>query len=118
MPKELSELAASGCPWLQDYSVAAWAGEAVVRLFDPALAFASPKVRRLFAARAGFSLRLPLPGQTQAPDEARFLAALLAKLAQRGLPAPCSLAIERRVLEQAAAAEVLDFEENSATGEF
>ena len=116
---DIKDLVEAGCPWFQSYSAAAYASEAVVRLLDPRLGFASPELRTLFRGRAGCAFALEGASDTKPPTpEGRFLAAVLEKLAHRGEPAPCSLAVERHVLHQAKEAGVLDFRESSATGEF
>jgi len=43
---------------------------------------------------------------------------VLGKIAQRGIPAPCSLQVERYVLKEAEAAELLDFTEEEGSGAF
>jgi hypothetical protein len=116
--KEIEEL---GCPWLQRCSSAGYAADAIVRLIaDDRLGFAAPNVRRLFRARCGFALR-PLRHvlvRQRLPEDTRFAGALLSKLSQRGVPAPCSISVERYILHEAQQAGVLDFEEQKKTGEF
>jgi RecQ family ATP-dependent DNA helicase len=117
--KDIKELVESGCPWFQGYSAAAFASEAVVRLLDPRLGFASFELRSLFRARAGCTFALEsAPDKSQPTAEGKFLGAVLSKLAHRGEPTPCSLAVERHFLHEAQEAGVLDYRESSATGEF
>ena len=112
--------AGAGCPWSHRYSVAAYAPSAVATLLAGADGFGSPLLTRSYARRAGYAFRLAdtLKPTRLADRDARLLSALLAKLAQRGLPAPCSLSIERHVLAKGARAGVLDFDERSDSGQF
>lgn len=112
--------AAAGCPWFARYSRAAYSPSAVAALIGGRDGFQSAALSRLYVRRAGFAFHI---GETARParlDErdARLLAALLGKLAGRGLPAPCSLSVERHVLVKAARADVLDFEERTDSGQF
>jgi RecQ family ATP-dependent DNA helicase len=117
--ESIQQLASSGCPWLQGYTAAAFAAEAVARLLDSRLGFSSPALRPLFRARAGCALALEGAADRQGhSSEGKLLGAVLSKLAHRGMPAPCSLAVERHVLKQAREAGVLDYRESSDTGEF
>ncbi len=108
------------CPWLQRYSSATFAADAIVRLLAGPSAFASPVVRRLYRHCAGFALRVAEPGVVHqgSPENGRFVGALLGKLSHRGIPAPCSLNVERHILRTAQEAGILDFKELSETGEF
>src|SRR5512136_2342555 len=114
------DAAGAGCPWFHRYSAAAYAPSAVAALLAGPDAFASPALGRLYARRAGYALRIAEAVKPERLDErdARLLSALLAKAAQRGSPAPCSLALERHVLAKAARAGVLDFDERSDGGQF
>jgi RecQ family ATP-dependent DNA helicase len=119
MPDEAPDLAQTGCPWLQRHSLAGFACEAVVRLFSPHRPFASGEVRRRFQTRAGYNLAAgALPAGELATDAGRLLGALVGKLAHRGVPAPCSLAVERHVLQAAEDACVLAYHEGDQAGEF
>jgi RecQ family ATP-dependent DNA helicase len=119
MPKEAPEFADAGCPWFQRYSRAVFACEAVAGLFSAQRPFASPAVRRLFQARAGYHLTASaLPQPAPRTEAGRLLGALLGKLAHRGVPAPCSLAVERHVLGAAQEAGVLVYRETDQAGEF
>jgi hypothetical protein len=113
------ELARSGCPWLERHTAAAFAAEAVVRLLPSPLGFAAPEVRHFFRPRAGLSLAFGSAAGAGAPtEEDRLLGAALAKIAHRGVPAPCSVEVERHALREATACGVLDFQEDNKTGEF
>jgi superfamily II DNA helicase RecQ len=117
---EAGDAAGAGCPWFHRYSAAAYAPSAVATLLAGADAFAAPALCRMYARRAGFAFRIAdavVPSRLDERD-ARLLSALLAKLAQRGVPAPCSLSLERHVLAKAARAGVTDFDERSDGGQF
>ncbi len=119
MPKEAPGFAHTGCPWLQRHSLAGFACDGVVQLFSPHRPFASPTVRRLFQARAGYNLTACAhPREARATEPSRLLGALLGKLAHRGVPSPCSLAVERHVLQTAQEAGVLVYGENHQGSEF
>ena len=117
---EPGDAAGAGCPWFHRYSAAAYTPSAVATLLAGADAFASPSLGRMYARRAGFAFRVADAAAPARLDErdARLLSALVAKLAQRGAPAPCSLALERHVLAKAARAGVADFDERSDSGQF
>lgn len=105
------------CPWHHQYSVGAFAADGVVRLLDDSVRdvvapFYSPKLKRLVRLRRGFTLRT----EGLAGDEATFAGAVLAKIAQRGFPAPCSLRVERFVLQQAQQAGLLQWIERPEAG--
>jgi hypothetical protein len=113
------DAAGAGCPWFHRYSAAAYAPSAVAALLAGADSFASPALGRLYARRAGYAFRNADALKPARIDErdARLLSALLAKLAQRGAPAPCSLSLERHVLAKAARAGIADFDERSDSGQ-
>jgi len=117
---EPEDTAGAGCPWFHRYSAAAYAPSVVATLLAGADGFASPALGRLYARRAGFAFRMADTLKPTPIDErdARLLSALLAKLAQRGVPAPCSLSVERHVLAKAARAGLLDFDERNDGGQF
>ena len=117
---EPENTAGAGCPWLHRYSAAAFAPSVVATLLAGADGFASSALGRLYARRAGFAFRIAdtLKPELVGERDARLLSALLAKLAQRGVPAPCSLTVERHALAKAARAGVLDFDERSDGGQF
>ncbi|MEM1913681.1 MAG: RecQ family ATP-dependent DNA helicase [Thermofilaceae archaeon] len=107
------------CPWHQQYAVAGFAADSVVRLLDESVAdtvapFRSPLLKRLVRLRRGFTLDVA----GVADPEARFAGAVLAKIAQRGFPAPCSLVLERFLLEQAQAVGLLQWKEMDEAGAF
>ncbi|CDH47538.1 hypothetical protein [Candidatus Contendibacter odensensis] len=110
-------------PWHQSIDKAAYAAQALVSFLDPKQGFASPLVRTIFQYRSGFAFTLPTPS-FDIPQldqlKADWLSAVLAKIAQRGLPAPCSLKIERHILNYAQSVEVLNYQEqiNGGTYQF
>lgn len=90
------------CPWHHRYAVGAFAADSVVRLLDKSVSkllapFHSPLLKRLVRLRRGFTLDIT----GIADSDAQFAGAVLAKLAQRGFPAPCSIELERFLLQQA-----------------
>lgn len=108
----------SGPPWHKPYSVAAFAAEAVVRLLDPTVAlslspYGSQAAKALYRRRRAFTAPW---GQAAAREEMCFAGAVLAKIAQRGFPAPCSLQLERELLRQAQAVGLLRFRESVRSG--
>ena len=109
-----------GCPWLQRYASAAYASENIARLLTGPLGFGSPEIRRLFRVRSGFAVRTPIDGVPRpiSSADAKLVGAVLGKLAQRGSPSRCSLAVERHILREAWDTGVLDFEERRDSGEF
>jgi len=91
-------------PWHHQYAVAAFGAEFVARIIDPSLAdqlavFNSPLLKSLVRLRRAFTLEISAVGTSS--EDARFAGAVLAKIAQRGFPAPCSLTLERLLLKQA-----------------
>lgn len=90
------------CPWHHRYAVGAFAADSVVRLLDPSVSnllapFHSPLLKQLVRLRRGFILE----ATGVADSDAQFAGAVLAKIAQRGFPAPCSVALEEFLLKQA-----------------
>jgi hypothetical protein len=81
----------------ESYERACYASEAVVHLLSKE-GFASMEVGRLFQERSNFLLRLSRSKEGSSTDDNMFMGAVMAKLAQRGTPAPCSLMVERYVL--------------------
>ncbi len=108
-----------GCPWHQSYSNAAYASDAIIRFLAGPLGFASAHIRSLFSPRSGFALCInDFPcDRPVLLNDARFVGALAGKIVHRGIPAPCSLLVERHILQEAQKAGILDFEEQSKTGE-
>ncbi|PKL62722.1 MAG: hypothetical protein CVV31_04435 [Methanomicrobiales archaeon HGW-Methanomicrobiales-2] len=104
-----------GCPWLGSYSAAAYMAESVTRLLAEPPAFASPEVRQYAHYRSGFTLQKP---KCLGSVKHETFGSVLGKIAQRGIPAPCSLQVERYVLKEAEAAELLDFTEEEGSGAF
>ena len=113
----------TACPWHQRRSPdkAAYAAQALISFVDQKQGYASPSVRWIFQYRSGFSLKLPTP-LFDVPELEKFksdwLSAVIAKVAQRGLPAPCSLTVERHVLKYAQSVEVLDYQEATNGGDY
>jgi len=99
------------------YATAGYASEAVVYLMNKE-GFSSAEVRNLFMARSGFMSRLRLyrSKEGSSTDDNKFPGAVLNKLAQRGMPTPCSLMVERYVLQKAQDAGLLIFEESIDSG--
>ncbi len=93
----------------------AYASEAVVLLMSKH-GFSSDEVRRLFQARGGLLPRLYRSNKLFSSDGDRLLGAVLSKLAQRGNPAPCSLKVERYVLQKAQDAGLLVYKESVENG--
>lgn len=104
-----------GCPWLESYSAAAYMADSVARLLGESPAFASPRVRRYAHYRSGFTLKKP---ERCGPGRHEIVGPVLGKIAQRGIPAPCSLQVERYVLKEAEAAGLLDVAEETDSGAF
>ncbi len=107
------------CPWHRSYAVGAFAADSVVRFLDHSVAdclspFNSPLLKQLVRLRWGCTLDV----KGIADEEARFVGAVMAKIAQRGFPAPCSTNLERFLLEQAAQAGWLKYVEDSRSGAF
>lgn len=96
------------CPWHRRYAVGAFATDSIVRLLDASVSnslapFHSPLLKRLVRLRRGFTLDI----MGIADSDAQFAGAVLAKIAQRGFPAPCSVALEKFLLQQAQKARLL-----------
>ena len=109
------------CPWYKRYTVGAFAADIVVHLLDDSVAnlqhrFHSPILKRLVRLRWGCTLDLDITGT--ADEEAKFAGAVLAKIAQRGFPAPCSLNLERFLVGQARQASLLEYTERQEAGTF
>lgn len=107
------------CPWHRPYSVAAFAADSVVRLLDRTVAttlspFNSLLLKQLIRVRRGFTLDI----FGISDEEACFAGAVLAKIAQRGFPAPCSLDLERKLLQEAHKRGLLKWIEQSESGTF
>lgn len=88
------------CPWYYNYTVGAFAADSIVRVLDESVSalpspFGSSIIKRLVRLRRGFTFEVT----GIAGEDARFLGAVLAKIAQRGFPAPCSLKLERFILQ-------------------
>lgn len=106
-------------PWHKRYTVGAFTAESVVRLLDYSVEgylspFNSPLLKQLVRLRWGCTLDVSGSGD----EDARFAGAVLAKIAQRGFPAPCSLNLERFLLKQAEQAGWLHYTEDSQSGAF
>ncbi len=97
----------------ESYERACYASEAVVHLLSKE-GFASMEVGRLFQERSSFLLRLPRSKEGSSTDDNMFMGAVMAKLAQRGTPAPCSLMVERYILRKAKDTGLLIFEESTS----
>jgi len=104
------------CPWLRDYSNAAYAAESIVNLIDGDTGFSSPLVRRLFHVRSGITFSYSQFEVKVRNDDSELIGSILHKISQRGMPAPCSCEIERHILRQAKDAGILDFEEKEDKG--
>jgi len=95
------------------YSCAAYAAEGILTCLVNKPVFASPYIQQLFHYRGGFTLHLP-PGMSRSQQEHDLLiSAIIGKIAQRGIPAPCSLNIERYVLQEAEKGGILKYKENN-----
>lgn len=104
-------------PWHGRYAAAAFAADSVVRLLDPTTAthlhpFRSQTMKRLARFRQGFSLEV----DGFADEEAVFAGAVLSKIAQRGAPAPCSVALEQYLLQQGQACGLWRWQEIDRSG--
>jgi superfamily II DNA helicase RecQ len=89
----------------------------MVRLLDAPVSnllspFHSPLLKRLVRLRRGFTLDIT----GIADNDAQFAGAVLAKIAQRGFPAPCSAALERFLLRQAQKVGLLRWRELTEAG--
>jgi len=105
------------CPWHRGYSVGGFVLDSVVRLVDDSVStliapFGSSLMKRLIRLRRSFTLEI----SEIADEESRFAGAVLAKIAQRGFPAPCSLRLERLLLDQANEVSLLDWKEDILSG--
>ena len=105
----------TGYAWQDHCAKAAYASEAVVHLMSEE-GFSSAEVRKVFEARSGFLLRMHSSDEGPSSEENRHLGAVLSKLSLRGNPAPCSLKVERHVLQKAQDAGLLVYEEFIANG--
>jgi len=105
----------NGCPWLGSYSVAAYMADGAARLLAEPPAFASSDVRRYAHYRGGFTLPWSMGNGAEKHE---VIGPVLGKIAQRGIPAPCSLRVERYVLNEAKAAGLLDVAEEKDSGAF
>lgn len=109
------------CLWHQPYTIGAFASDSVVRFLDDSVShflapFHSGLLKRLVRLRRGFVLNAS--GRTGVSEEARFAGVVLAKLAQRGFPAPCNLELERFLLTQAKEAGLVSYTEHIEAGTF
>lgn len=105
----------NGCPWLGSYSAAAYMADGVARLLAEPPAFASSDIRRYAHYRSGFTLPWSVPVGSEKHE---VIGPVLGKIAQRGIPAPCSLRVERYVLNEARTAGLLEVDEETDTGAF
>lgn len=106
-------------PWNHRYAVGAFAADSVIRLLDESVSnllspFHSPLLKRLVRLRRGFTLDIT----GIADNDAQFAGAVLAKIAQRGFPAPCSIDLERFLLQQAQKRGLLQWKELTEAGTF
>jgi len=111
----------SSCPWHQTLDKAAYAAQALVAFLDAKQGFASPFVQTIFQYRSGFAFKLPAAPfihQPLEPPKVNWLSAVLAKIAQRGLPAPCSLNLERHLLKHAQSVDLLSFRDEISGGAY
>lgn len=108
-----------GCPWsFSTYSSAGFCTDFIASNIDPSQKFASEILQSLTKHNSGFSLiNLPEPSSDLTSDLTTF-SAILAKIAYRGWPAPCSLKVERYILNQASTEGILSFEENTESQYF
>lgn len=108
------------CPWHQPYTIGAFAADSIARLLDDKVRgllapFCSDQLQHLIRLRRGVTLDF---SGVEVSEEARFAGAVLAKLAQRGFPAPCSLELERFLLTQAKEVGLLNYTEHIEAGTF
>ncbi|NLA37883.1 MAG: RecQ family ATP-dependent DNA helicase [Methanomicrobiales archaeon] len=89
--------------------------DSVAQILAEPPAFASPDVRRYAHYRSGFTLRKPVRDRS---GEHKEIGPVLGKIAQRGIPAPCSLQVERYILKEAEDAGLLDVSEETGSGAF
>lgn len=113
-------LSSQTCPWHQRYTVGAFAADSVTRLLDNSVAnllspFHSPVLKQLVRLRWGCTLNITGVAED---EEAKFAGAVLAKIAQRGFPAPCSLDLERFLLKRASQAGLPKYVEDQKAGAF
>lgn len=98
-------------PWHKRYAVASFAADSVGRLIDEHSAdvlspFGSHVLKQLVRLRRGFTIDVT---GTSTDEDARFAGAVLAKIAQRGFPAPCSVKLERFLLESCKQTGLFDY---------
>jgi hypothetical protein len=98
-------------PWCGISRRAGGCPQAITALLDFDRSFSSSKVQRLYAFRSGYTINNLQTG-TGDKDE-RFVAAVVKKIAERGTPQPCSIEMERRLLEQCRDAGILRFVETT-----
>jgi hypothetical protein len=98
-----------------NYATAAYASEAVVNIMSKG-GFSSADVRMMFEARGSFISRIYRSEEVSFAEENRLLGAILNKLALRGCPSPCSLKVERYILQRARDARLLVYEESYENG--
>jgi len=103
--------------WQKQCTVAAFSTESAIRILDPASSkasspFGSSVAKKLVRLRWAFTLDVA----GLADEEAKFAGAVLAKIAQRGFPAPCSLDLERYLLNNARQAGLLRYVEAEKSG--
>jgi superfamily II DNA/RNA helicase len=101
--------------WQDQYAKASYASEAIVHIMSSE-GFSSADVRMLFETRGGFILRTHRSKDSHSPEERRLLGTVLNKLALRGGPAPCSLKVERYILQKAKDAGLLVYDESNTNG--
>lgn len=107
------------CPWHHRYTVGSFVADSVVRLLDKSASnllapFHSPMLKQLVRLRRAFTLDIT----NVSDDDGQFIGAVLAKIAQRGFPAPCSIELERFLLQQAQSADLLTWKEQIKSGAF
>ncbi|MEN6395617.1 MAG: RecQ family ATP-dependent DNA helicase [Methanoregula sp.] len=102
----------SGCPWFnKPYSCAAYASAAILEIIAERPVFASLPVQKLFHYRSGCIINSESELKQSLDEDDQIIGAILGKIAQRGIPAPCSLNVERHVLKNAQTAGVLHYTE-------
>lgn len=103
-----------GCPWFEpSYSCAAYASEGILTSLVEKPVFASPYIQQLFHYRSGFAIHSPTVSFRSVDEHEHLLGALVGKISQRGIPAPCSLNVERHVLRTAESAGILQYNEQN-----
>jgi superfamily II DNA helicase RecQ len=96
----------------QEYLIASYAAESITQLLAGNDDFSSPSIKTLFHLCSGFKFSYFSDEKANCKcEDAKLVGAILHKIAQRGTPAPCSLKVERYILEKAKEADVLDFKE-------